>query len=32
LLEQVDFRGANLEGAVWIDGRVCAKGSIGECR
>jgi uncharacterized protein YjbI with pentapeptide repeats len=26
------FNGANLSGATWIDGRICAEGSIGECK
>ena len=28
---QTQFRGANLSGAVWTDGKVCAAGSIGSC-
>jgi len=30
-LEGVDLTGVPLDRAVWIDGRVCAKGSVGEC-
>jgi hypothetical protein len=26
------FDGANLTGAIWVDGRVCAAGSVGICR
>lgn len=26
------FDGANLAGAIWVDGRVCAAGSVGSCR
>ena len=30
-LEGADLYRANLEGATWVDGRTCAKKSIGEC-
>jgi uncharacterized protein YjbI with pentapeptide repeats len=26
------FDSADLEGAVWTDGRVCAAGSVGSCK
>lgn len=25
------FKNANLEGAIWIDGKICQKGSLGKC-
>jgi uncharacterized protein YjbI with pentapeptide repeats len=31
-VDGVNLRDANLSGATWIDGRKCAKGSIGECK
>ena len=30
-LEGADLYRANLEGATWVDGRTCAKKSIGQC-
>ncbi|OGG96929.1 MAG: hypothetical protein A2527_00170 [Candidatus Lambdaproteobacteria bacterium RIFOXYD2_FULL_50_16] len=30
-LTSVDLTGADLEGAVWSDGTVCQRGSIGRC-
>mgnify|MGYP000717909949 CR=1 FL=1 len=30
-LTGADLTGAKLSGATWIDGRICAKGSIGVC-
>ncbi len=30
--ENVNFSGARLDGAIWTDGRRCAKDSIGECK
>lgn len=32
VLFETNFEGANLSGATWIDGRICAPGSIGMCR
>jgi len=32
ILKNVNFSGANLSNAIWVDGRKCAKGSIGSCR
>ena len=29
---QANFTGADLSGALWVDGRICAEGSIGECK
>lgn len=31
MLQTVFLYGADLSGATWIDGRVCAEGSIGQC-
>lgn len=31
-LAHADLRGARLSGAIWVDGRVCAEGSVGSCR
>jgi uncharacterized protein YjbI with pentapeptide repeats len=31
-LKRANLREAKLTGAVWIDGRKCAKGSIGKCK
>ncbi len=31
-IEEADFKGADLQDVVWIDGRVCKKGSIGTCK
>lgn len=31
-ITQVDFSGVHLGKATWIDGRLCAAGSVGECR
>ncbi|MCU7833733.1 MAG: pentapeptide repeat-containing protein [gamma proteobacterium symbiont of Taylorina sp.] len=28
---KVKFSGANLSNAIWFDGRICAKGSVGQC-
>ena len=29
---EANFTGADLSGALWVDGRVCAEGSIGVCK
>jgi len=31
-IKGASFRGANLEYATWVDGQVCAEGSIGVCK
>ena len=31
-LESVNLSGAVLDHAIWVDGRVCAEGSLGQCR
>ena len=31
-IDEADFTGADLQDVVWIDGRVCKKGSIGVCK
>ncbi|ADU65876.1 pentapeptide repeat-containing protein [Desulfurispirillum indicum] len=31
-IESAQFDGANLEEAIWVNGQVCAEGSIGQCR
>ncbi|MEN6585690.1 MAG: pentapeptide repeat-containing protein [Sulfuricella sp.] len=31
-LESVNLTGALLDHAIWVDGRVCAEGSLGQCR
>ncbi|VAW93006.1 hypothetical protein MNBD_GAMMA22-575 [hydrothermal vent metagenome] len=31
-LRDINFSGANLSNAIWIDGRKCAKNSIGKCK
>ena len=31
-LDKTLFLGANLSGAIWVDGRVCGPESVGECR
>ena len=30
-LTDADLRGTDFEGALWIDGTICQKGSIGKC-
>ncbi len=30
-LEEADLRGTDFQGALWIDGTLCQKGSIGKC-
>jgi uncharacterized protein YjbI with pentapeptide repeats len=31
-LDAADFKGADLQDVIWIDGRLCKKGSIGTCK
>jgi len=31
ILDDANISAANFEGALWIDGRICQKGSIGRC-
>jgi uncharacterized protein YjbI with pentapeptide repeats len=31
-VDEADFKGAYLQDVVWIDGRICKKGSIGVCK
>lgn len=31
ILDDANVSAANFEGALWIDGRICQKGSIGRC-
>ena len=31
-IDEADFNGADLQDVIWIDGRVCKKGSIGVCK
>ena len=31
-LNYADLGGANLDSTIWIDGRICAHGSVGQCR
>ena len=31
-IDEADFKGADLQDVIWIDGRVCKKGSIGTCK
>ncbi len=31
-LHNINFSGANLSNAIWVDGRKCAKNSIGKCK
>lgn len=32
VIEGGDWRGVNLHKAIWLDGAICAEGSVGECR
>lgn len=31
-IDEADFKGADLQDVIWIDGKVCKKGSIGICK
>jgi len=31
-IDETDFKGADLQDATWIDGKVCKRGSIGVCK
>jgi len=32
IMQDVRLDGAQLDNAIWVDGRICLKGSVGECR